>query len=308
LLDDESKKIVYLRGFAHRNKPLIRGLESDVALINTFVQDNKGFMVGKNTGLVYEMSKPYPSCNNDFGHRNMSCSSCHTAWAPQCIGCHNQFDPASEGYDLLDNKFVTGEWVEYVGVYLAEAPTLGVRENESREIQPAIPGMVLTIDPMAYPKKGEIDSTVFMRLFAPVAPHTTAKEVRDCRSCHNDPVAIGYGRGDLAYQIMNGMGKWTFKPAYTPNRYDHLPEDAWIGFLTESGYIITEQSGLEWKQLPSTRTDFRPFTLKEQQSILTVGACLTCHSESSEVMRKSLEEPFESFLEKISDRCILPQW
>ena len=73
--------------------------------------------------LVTGMARDFKDNGVDIN----DCSSCHTAWAPQCIGCHNEFDRNAEGYDLLENKFVKGEWVEYVGQFMADLPTLGVR-------------------------------------------------------------------------------------------------------------------------------------------------------------------------------------
>ena len=80
-------------------------------------------------------------------------------------------------------------------------PSLGVREGmEGKKYEPAIPGMILSIE----------DENRFERLYASNAPHTTAKEVRSCASCHRDPSALGYGKGKLNYTIKGNAGKWSF--------------------------------------------------------------------------------------------------
>ncbi|MCF8367517.1 MAG: hypothetical protein K9G76_00650 [Bacteroidales bacterium] len=307
-LDAESKKIVDLRKFAYADRKMMRASESGFALINTYLENDSAFMVGKNTGKIHPMNPPATVCMKDQVHESLTCSSCHTAWAPQCIGCHNEFDRNAEGFDLLDNKFVKGEWVEYVGSFFAEPPTLGVRENEIKRVEPAIPGMVLTIDRKSYSPE---DSTIFHRLYAPCAPHTTSIVGRNCKSCHNNPLALGYGRGELTYEVKNENGKWKFTPQFAPNKYDGLPEDAWIGFLRESSddsKPAQRAGGSSDESLSSTRTDFRPFNLEEQKRILTVGACLTCHNDDSEIIRKSLDEEFKTYLGKLSDKCILPDF
>ena len=83
------------------------------------------------------------------------------------------------------------------------------RENsEGKHIEPAVPGMILTIDKGSYSGK-EIGSDVsFHRLYAPNSPHTTVSKVRDCKSCHSNSATLGYGNGELKYLIQNGVGQW----------------------------------------------------------------------------------------------------
>ncbi len=265
-LDSAALKIFDLRKYDHINKEMILGIQSNSVLMNSYFDKDTARMVSKNDRKVMALNPPAEICTKDHAHNRLTCSSCHTAWAPQCIGCHNEFDKNSKGYDLLDKKFVKGEWVEYVGNFLADLPTLGVREIENGKIEPAIPGMILTIDKESFYSSDELkssdESLIFHRLFSPASPHTTSTKGRGCKSCHNDPLALGYGRGDLVYEIVNGSGIWTFKPEFAANKYDGLPEDAWIGFFQESSSVN------------STRTDFRSFSVEEQKQILTVGACL----------------------------------
>ena len=134
-----------------------------------------------------------------------------------------------------------------------------------------------------------------LRMFAPSVPHTTSAKGRSCKSCHNNPVAIGYGRGKLSYKIINGKGVWEFIPSFVNDEHDGLPQDAWIGFLDSLSIGA------------STRTNARAFNIAEQKRILTVGACLTCHEENSKVMRQSLID-FTGMMKFLSDKCILPQW
>ena len=345
-LDTESKKIFDLRRFKQQDKLMIRGSESNVALINTYLENDTAFLIAKNKRTKHIMNPPASNCTRE-PHNNLTCSACHTAWAPQCIGCHNEFDKNAEGFDLLANRPVKGTWIEFVGKFLANEPTLGVWEGEQKQISPAIPGMVLSIDKSGYNNKEE--ELIFHRLFAPAAPHTTSTKGRSCKSCHNNPLAIGYGKGNMEYKVVNGMGIWNFEPAYAANKYDGLPEDAWIAFpaFSQEGsqqhmdstntnligsqehmanantnligsqehmananpnLIGSRQHGAQanLSGWVATRANFRPFTLAEQKRILRVGACLTCHDENSDIMFKSLEADFEEYLKGVSKECILP--
>ena len=202
-----------------------------------------------------------------------------------------------QGYDLLEKKMTKGTWIEHVFEFDAGLPAMGVRnELEDRKIEPAIPGMILTIDHDNH-KDADGKQKSFARLYAPNTPHTTSAEVRSCASCHLDPSAIGYGKGNLSYQMGSTSGKWVFEPEYDLNSIDGIPEDAWIPFLKQ----------IDLKKV-STRTDFRPFNVEEQKQILRVGACLTCHEEDSKIMNESLKTGLKPLLLELSEQCILPEF
>jgi cytochrome c553 len=267
-------------------------------MVNAWIDGQaKAFLRIKSGDTLMEIKPPLPVCTRGDAHKSLGCESCHTSWVPQCIGCHNTFDRNAPGYDMLERREKLGSWVEHVGLFMAERPALGIimEDDGSRRVMTFTPGMVISIDLLSYgaSKSGETD--VFRRLYAPASAHTTVREGRSCLSCHNDPLAIGYGRGELVYDIQGAGGKWKFRNRFEMNSHDRLPEDAWIGFLAEPQGITT------------TRTNARPFNLKEQRAILTVGACLVCHTEDSQVMRESLED-FSSLLEKVSNKCVLPDW
>jgi hypothetical protein len=281
-LDSAMLKIFDLRKYAHIDKKMIRGMDSELTLMNTYFKDDTAFLVGKNSGKTHPLNPPAAICTKNHAHESLTCSSCHTAWAPQCIGCHNEFNRNAQGYDLLENKFVKGEWVEYVGKFMADLPTLGVRVGDKNQIEPAIPGMILTIDKASFYSSDDIK---------PALPSGRSS---------------GYGRGALIYEVSDGIGKWKFTPEYAANKYDRLPEDAWIGFSFSHDPPLSASKALSGLQ--STRTDFRPFNMEEQKRILKVGACFTCHDENSEIILKSLDEDFEKYLLKISKKCVLPEW
>ncbi len=293
-LNVEAATIAALRYGKISGKNFLMTHKRRQALINTFVKHDTSWLITKTGGKTFRLKKPAAVCTAP-AHKNVSCSACHSAWAPSCIGCHNKYDPNEKGYNMVANKEQKGSWVEYTGSYLAQPPALGIRqEGNNKEIIPVIPGMILTIDLQSYTHNLH-DSLLFRRLFAPAAPHTTAAKGRTCKSCHNNPVALGFGKGKLQYILHGKQGIWHFSPAYENNIHDGLPEDAWTGFLQNRTGMV------------STRRNVKPFSIKEQEKILLVGACLTCHKEKSKVMQKSLNN-FEKVLHHRSPECILPVW
>jgi len=293
-LDGELAEVTELRHL--EEDTFVLGARSATPLLNLLRTDSGMVLRTKATGRVLPLRPPAAACGRDSVHGDVSCSACHTAWAPTCIGCHTAYEPRTRGFDMLHgDRPLQGTWVEYAGVMNADPPTLGVRRRHGqREIVPAIPGMVLTVDTGSYPR-GTPHDTLFRRLFAPTEPHTIAARGRSCRSCHNNPQSLGYGKGSLHYDTAGGKGRWSFTPDYAPVPYDGLPEDAWIPFLGKRNGTV------------ATRSNFRPFTPDEQRRILTVGACLTCHKEDSQVMIRSLTE-WKKVLEERSEKCVVPEW
>jgi hypothetical protein len=297
-LDPEQQKIYFLR-YPHRNDTtVLRGAVSGEPMIHMKNdRDGRVLFMGKNSCQPYFVKPPAVICSNGSSHRRLDCITCHAGWAPRCIGCHNTYDRNAQGFDMLTNREMQGSWVEHVGKFMSLPPTLGVLlpgQDTAGVIRPAVPGMILSIDPSGFiPGQGKIP--LFARLYAPIEPHTTMARGRSCRSCHLDPVSLGYGEGKLEYIISGNSGHWAFTPRYRSRDEDHLPEDAWIGFLQPAS------------NQASTRLNFRPFTPEEQKRILLVGSCLQCHAEESMVMKSSLDQ-FNLLLRKRSEKCALPVW
>jgi len=300
-LDAESL-LVFLHGdYKHSDKEIIAVKKSGHPLVNTFVDSlGNAFLIGKRDGELHPLNPQSEVCSRDNAHKNVSCATCHSSWTTRCIGCHNEYDKSEpRAFDLLDRKYGKGQWKEFVAEFSSSLPAMGVRENsEGIHIEPAVPGMILTIDKGSYSGKELGEDVSFHRLYAPNSPHTTTAKVRDCKSCHTNPATLGYGKGELIYEISEGIGTWSFTPTYELNPNDGLPEDAWIPFLKEVDKNVVN----------STRTDFRPFTVKEQQELLLVGACLQCHKEDSKEMKQSLIIGIQPLLKKLDKSCILPTW
>ncbi len=333
-LDFESKKIVDLRKSNRDNEKFLVTEKSNIALVNTYVTSNEKYLITKSSNKKLKLNPPKQICIEGIAHKRLNCQSCHTEWVSHCVGCHTEYDPNLEGYDLLANKDIKGSWNETPSDFYVDYPVLGVRKYKSGQeiIDTFIPGMVLTIDKFKNPK-----AKIFKRLFAPTFSHTINKSGRSCKSCHNNPLALGYGKGKLSYIInnkfysnSNGMlfpRKWESKksrtsqiPVYTGmTNYNVSTEQ---NTINKTGYWSFEPQFSNHKEdnLPrdawigflktrnetsATRTYTRPFTVEEQKRILLVGACLTCHQEESEVMKTSLVN-FENQLKKLSEKCILP--
>jgi quinol-cytochrome oxidoreductase complex cytochrome b subunit len=291
--DQETQLISWLRKFKTDGLMVIITQKSGLPLVNTIVEEQgtRLSMIKKSGAGTTVMKPPAKACTEGKEHARLSCEACHSAWVPQCVGCHNSYESRTKGFDMLKNTSRKGTWIEYTSEGMAEPPALGINNTDKSKKNGIIgtftPGMILTIDKGSF---GKDKGTSFHRLYAPASAHTTQRVGRGCKSCHNDPLAIGYGRGKLTY---SDKGTWSFGPLYKNNKYDSLPEDAWIGFLGER------------KDQAATRLGMRPFNLMEQKRILTAGACLTCHDASSSVMKQSLVD-FDKLIREKSSQCVMP--
>lgn len=297
--DAETSRLHALRGWRFGADDRLGVSASGAVLSNVVVAPGSPPRLRRKlSGAWSPLRAPRAVCTQGAGHARLTCGACHTAWAPTCATCHTRFEPTAEGFDHVEQRDVKGAWEESAGPYEAAPPTLGIRWDRRDAAHPRgvvdtfVPGMILTIDRNRDP--GGKPDTVFRRLYARIAPHTTARAARSCRSCHADPVALGYGRGVLRFAASGSTGTWSFAPSAKPAR-DGLPADAWTGFLQARRGMV------------STRDDVRPFTLDEQRRILTVGACLTCHDGASSVMQRAISD-FAATLARRTGACAVPRW
>lgn len=175
-------------------------------------------------------------------HERLECATCHSQWAPQCFGCHMEYDADGSQWDHIEGRETAGRWHEQRSDFRNEPGALGI--NADNRIELFVPGMIMTL---AHP---DWDDRKFLRVFAPISPHTTGA-ARSCESCHRSSVALGLGQGTIDYRD----NEIHFAPKY-PSLQDGLPADAW-----------TNVDGTLGGQAP--RDGQRPFNKEEMETVLT---------------------------------------
>jgi len=289
-------KILKRRSVLQSIKRFVVASKTKGALLNVGL-DAKGklIVIGKNSGKIYHPKKPAPVCSNQIsGHERLTCQSCHTPWAPNCIRCHTYYDRDAVALDHLSGRRVKGRWVEQRGGLLARQPALGIRFDGKKEIiDTFVPGMVITIDKSGFVRKQNGKRVrIFRRVFAPISAHTTAARGIDCKACHVNSVAMGLGEGLFSSKGGRlGKVKIRFRPLFPLRTEDGLPEDAWTGFLKEKGGTV------------STRTNARPLSPAEQIKVIRVGVCLLCHLPTKKNIRRIYSD-FPAALERIGPLCL----
>ena len=186
------------------------------------LRDDGAWLHTKNTGRILKIPTPKPArhaLNDD--HERLACVTCHSQWAPQCFGCHMEYDPDGEQWDHVERAVTPGRWSNERWHVRNELPALGV--NEDNRIELFVPGMVMTVE---HP---DWEEQKFVRMFAPLSPHTSGKS-RTCESCHRSSVALGLGQGQLTIEADEHV--------FTPTNQilqDGLPADAWTNIGNSLG-------------------------------------------------------------------------
>jgi hypothetical protein len=178
------------------------------------VRDDGPYLHRKIAGGVLRIPQ-YTEASHPLAHAHarLTCAACHSQWAPQCYGCHLEYDPQGRQWDHLVRGVTPGRWRERSWDTRNGLPTLGVTRDDRIEV--FVPGMILTLVHPDWQRRR------FGRYFAALSPHTSGR-ARSCASCHRSPSALGLGRGVLR----RAEGGWSFIARDDPLA-DGLPADAW---------------------------------------------------------------------------------
>ncbi len=194
------------------------------------------------------------------GHERLSCQACHSAWIPQCYGCHIAYRPNETQHDWITGEDRPGRWRETRSYIRFSEPALGVAA--SGRISPVAPCQVFVsfFDDRGHYLPERSIRTLTMSAFD---PHTTGAASRTCLDCHANPKTIGLGEG-----ILNRKGGRTiFRPTF-----DSAASGLDIPFPLDA-YATLGGDPLQ----TDSQEGVRPFNKEEIGRTLGVGPCLGCH-------------------------------
>ncbi len=216
------------------------------------------------------------------GHERLECDTCHSAWSPQCYGCHQILNFGEKGKDHLSGKPTAGRWSEGRGYFRYNGHIFGV--NALGKVGILVPGCQVwntVVNSHAKPAQG-YDSAI-MKLqdgntsikMAPTHPHTSRKEAPRCVDCHLNTKALGLGEAGL-----------TVDPASLTMElepiYDSAASGLKITFPLDA--VVHDGKSVQAKFLPPARG----FTPEEIKKIVAIGPCLACHDRYDDpVWRRS---------------------
>jgi hypothetical protein len=235
------------------------------------------------------------------GHiEKMECYACHATWAPQCFGCHMQYDRRVKGTDwITTSKNVNPETgrqtvtenegdlsFENRSFMRWESPILGV--NFRGKVSPLAPGCQVFytfIDEegniKALNKHYTTSTGHNSPTLAPMQPHSISLAARTCEDCHTNPKAIGYGTGN-SRSVGKLLGDSPLFQDLSEGVYGDIPlaeTGKWqVPKIRDFPYALDQlvtRSGKQVQNMPLPED--RPLNLEERNLVEREGLCVGCH-------------------------------
>ncbi len=167
----------------------IVGLTSKGGEIPNLKQEkDKWVLYSKVTGKRYIVKIITGNPKHNFPcQRKVECYSCHSAWSPNCFGCHDLYYPRGKQYDYLAQRKTKGRWIERRGFIRFNRVVLGV--NQRGKVSPLIfcQSEVFIKKQNGYSKGPKAFVATAMN------PHTTRRVGLSCVDCHRKKEVLGLG-------------------------------------------------------------------------------------------------------------------
>ena len=230
----------------------------------------------------------------------LECYACHATWAPQCYGCHMQYDRRVKGTDWIKTSKkvdpATGRQTiikefgdlsfENRSFMRWESPILGINLRE--KVSPLAPGCQVFYT--FVDKKGNIKAlnkhyttstghnspTV-----APMHPHSISLVARTCEDCHTNPKTVGYGTGN-SRSAGKLLGDSPLFQDLSKGVYGDIPNiktGRWqTPKIEDFPYALDQlvlRSGKQTQNMPLPED--RPLNQEERNLVEREGICIGCH-------------------------------
>ncbi|HHT9104246.1 MAG TPA: hypothetical protein ACFYD7_12765 [Candidatus Wujingus californicus] len=230
----------------------------------------------------------------------LECYACHATWAPQCYGCHMQYDRRVKGTDwITTSKKVdpaTGRQTiikefgdlsfENRSFMRWESPILGI--NLRGKVSPLAPGCqvfytfvdkegnIKALNKHYTTSTGHNSPTV-----APMHPHSISLVARTCEDCHTNPKTTGYGTGN-SRSAEKILGDSPLFQDLSKGVYGDIPNiktGMWqTPKIEDFPYALDQlvvRSGKQIQNMPLPED--RPLNQEERNLVEREGTCIGCH-------------------------------
>jgi hypothetical protein len=272
------------------------GLDFEVPTLNSLRINNKWQNPGAAVASMVKIEKHI---------EKLECYACHSAWAPQCYGCHvkidysdnktstdwvasgnRQFPDGNTAESKRDGSEIKtpGKASEARGYLRWENPVLGI--NGEGRVTPLIP-RCQQITTVISPDRETLVQNKICRApanlenggqegergmdMATAQPHTVSREARTCASCHANSKALGYGTHDGRYM-----------KAYT--------KGISVDVATATGEIISKNAQIQIPAIPELPMDLDQIVTRDNKQLQTVGHHWPLSSPLTKEMRDRMEK------------------
>lgn len=265
-----------------RSSPFVNPADGEVICLTSkgrplphvTVKGNRFTLTSKLTGKQHPVSIITGKKNGHTikGHHRLECDTCHSAWSPQCYGCHQVLDFRHQGTDHILHRKTKGRWAEGRSYFRFARNIYGI--NSRGRVGILVPGCQVwntvvdehgNVIPPYDSKIMKLKSGYSSIAMGPTHPHTTRREVPRCVDCHLDAKALGLGDGRL-FQKPPG-NRLEVQPIY-----DSKASGLKIPYPLDR---VVDSDG-KVRQGTSHRLS-RGFNAEEIRKIVGIAPCLPCH-------------------------------
>ena len=234
----------------------------------------------------------------------LECYACHSTWVPQYYGYKYVMDFTKQSIDWLASPEVVnadGTTADYHQKYVMqpgastqgdyshvrwENPPLGI--NGEGRVTP-LTGVIQTVSTVIGPddktiqwnKVAQTAAGYSATELAPVNPHTTSLESRDCADCHGNAQAMGLGTDRGIYDAQPGTARFADAVDVNGNnisKFSKAQIQAIKGLHGDFMQIINAE-GKQVQTVDSHWPTSMPLTAEQRDALSRGNTCLACHKD-----------------------------
>ena len=234
----------------------------------------------------------------------LECYACHSRWVPQYYGYKYVMDFSKKSIDWLaspEKVEADGTTADYHQKYVLQhgaavqgdyshvrwenaplgingegrvTPLTGVIQTVSTVIGPD--GKVITWNQVAQTPQGYSATEL-----APVNPHTTSLESRECSDCHGNTAAMGMGIDGGTYDAEPGVARYADAVDSEGNSLSRFTKAqiSAIQHLHGDFMQIINAEGRQVQTVDSHWPTSMPLTQEQIQALSRGGTCMACHKD-----------------------------
>ena len=271
------------------------GNDFEVPVLKTLSLQNKWKNPEKAKTAMVEIPKHMES---------LECYACHSTWAPQYYGYKYVIDytkPSIDWLDSAENPKKNGTTPDYNNAHVMQkgAPTYGdyshvrwenppLGINGEGRVSPLV-GVIQTVNTVigpdgktiVYNKVAKTAKGYNAMELAPLNPHTTSLESRECNDCHGNSVASGYGINNGVYDQKPGTARYADvvdSNGDNVSKFTKAQINA-IKQLHGDFMQLIDSTGNQLQTIDSHWPLSRPLTEHQRNALARGGTCMACHQD-----------------------------
>lgn len=234
----------------------------------------------------------------------LECYACHSTWVPQYYGYKFVMDFSEKSIDWLDSPekvYPDGTTADYRGKFVMQhgAPTKGDYSHIRWEDAPLgingegrvspLTGVIQTVSTVIDTEGNVVEWNQVAQTgkgynateLAPVNPHTTSRESRECADCHGNSVAMGLGTDRGRYDAEPEKAKFADVVSVDGTNVSKHTQTQISAIRKLHGDFmqLIDENGKQTQTIDSHWPTSMPLTQQQRDMLSRGGTCIACHED-----------------------------